>query len=105
MRSPVAAIASQAAEVLQDTPKGCSTSAYALLILGQYFETHGAGVWELLDRARTSMGLQQQQAPEMSLEQRLMLAAADREQRLDRIVGLPPEPPQPPQGMAPISSP
>ena len=55
-------------------------------------------MWELLEKARTSLGLQQQPAPEMSMEQRLMLAAADREQRLDRMVGPAPEPPQPPQG-------
>ena len=59
-----------------------------------------AGVWELLDKARVGMGLQQQPPQEISMEQRLMMAAADREQRLDRIVGQPPEPPQPPQGRA-----
>ncbi|KAK9864901.1 hypothetical protein WJX84_010909 [Apatococcus fuscideae] len=58
-----------------------------------------SGVWELLDRAKASMGLQQQPAPEMTVEQRVMLAAADREQRLDRMVGPPPEPPLPPQGL------
>ena len=57
------------------------------------------GVWELFDKAKASMGLQPQAPQEtMSMEQRLMLAAASREQRLDAIVGLPPEPPEPPQG-------
>ena len=64
-----------------------------------------AGVWELLDRAKASMGLQQQPAPEMTVEQRVMLAAADREQRLDRMVGPPPEPPLPPQGLVHTSCP
>ena len=49
------------------------------------------------------MGLQQQAPKETSMEQRLMMAAASREQRLDSIVGQPPEPPQPPQGQSATS--